>query len=163
MASRQGVPSHGTRTVRRVERAVGRKSRRGKRSLPPNVVIAPDLSHACGLHRPGYRQSRQLGNTGRWVVHGAAQIRRGKMMAKSNPGCAEIFALPRARTLPPPQGDSASRPSFTILPLSLCIRFLAFLALFAAIPSLPSMLQRRQKRGQRCVPAEALSVEAART
>jgi hypothetical protein len=44
----------------------------------PNVVFAPDLSHACGLHRPGYCRSRQLRNAGRWVVHGAAQIRRGK-------------------------------------------------------------------------------------
>src|SRR5258708_17433999 len=40
--------------------------------------IAPDLSHACGLHRPGYDRSPASPNPARNDLHGAAQIRRGQ-------------------------------------------------------------------------------------
>src|SRR5258707_14166139 len=46
--------------------------------------IAPDLSHACGLHRPGYDRSPTSPNPTRWYIHGAAQNRRGTVLAVSH-------------------------------------------------------------------------------
>jgi hypothetical protein len=57
--------------------------------------IAPDLSHACGLHRPGYDRSPASPNPARWYIHGAAQNRRGTVLAVSHIlGRAEFFAPP---------------------------------------------------------------------
>jgi hypothetical protein len=99
----------------------------------PNVVIAPDLSHAWGLHRPGYRRSRQLRNAGRWIVHGAAQIRRGKMMGKNDPRRAEIFAPPN---LPAETHLSPTARSAPVLLDS---------GSWLLLPCLPVPLERRRK------------------
>jgi hypothetical protein len=42
--------------------------------------IAPDLSHKCGLHRPGYNRSQASPNPAGWHVHGAAQNRRANVV-----------------------------------------------------------------------------------
>src|SRR5258708_40024246 len=46
--------------------------------------IAPDLSHACGLHRPGYDRSPASPNPAGWYIHGAAQNRRGTVLTVSH-------------------------------------------------------------------------------
>src|SRR5260370_30276113 len=55
----------------------------GKRILSPPGWIAPDLSDACVLHRPGYRRSPAYPNPAGWYIHGAAQNRRGTVLAVS--------------------------------------------------------------------------------
>src|SRR5580692_9537559 len=63
--------------------------------------IAPDLSHACGLHRPGYDRSPASPNPAGWYIHGAAQNRRGTVLAvrhilgapSSSPHHRDVVAL----------------------------------------------------------------------
>jgi hypothetical protein len=55
---------------------------RAKISARPNGYhlagwIAPDLSHACVLHRPGYDRFSAYPNPARWYIHRTAQNRRG--------------------------------------------------------------------------------------
>src|SRR5258707_15819427 len=59
--------------------------------------IAPDLSHACGLHRPGYDRSPASPNPARWYIHGAAQNRRGTVLAVSHMLGAPSFSPHRSR------------------------------------------------------------------
>src|SRR5258708_23273514 len=46
--------------------------------------IAPDLSHACWLHCPGYDRSPASPNPAKWYIHGAAQNRRGTVLTVSH-------------------------------------------------------------------------------
>ncbi len=59
--------------------------------------IAPDLSHACGLHRPGYDRSPASPNPAGWYIHGAAQNRRGTVLAVSHILGAPSFSPHRSR------------------------------------------------------------------
>jgi hypothetical protein len=59
--------------------------------------IAPNLSHACGLHRPGYDRSPASPNPARWYFHGAAQNRRGTVLAVSHIFGAPSFSPHRSR------------------------------------------------------------------
>src|SRR5258707_5281234 len=59
--------------------------------------IAPDLSHACGLHRAGYDRSPASPNPARWYIHGAAQNRRGTVLAVSHMLGAPSFSPHRSR------------------------------------------------------------------
>ena len=45
--------------------------------------IAPDLSHACGWHRPRHDRSPSSPNPAGWYIHGAAQNRRGTVLTVS--------------------------------------------------------------------------------
>src|SRR5258707_3488934 len=45
--------------------------------------IAPDLSHACGLHRPGYDRSPASPNPAAWYINGALPNRPGTGLAAS--------------------------------------------------------------------------------
>src|SRR5258708_15935128 len=60
--------------------------------------IAPDLSHACGLHRPGYDRSPASPNPARWYIHGAAQNRRGTVLAVSHMLGAPSFSRSEEHT-----------------------------------------------------------------
>src|SRR5260370_31330400 len=59
--------------------------------------IAPDLSHACGLHRPGYDRSPASPNPAGWYIHGAAQNRRGTVLTVSHILGASSFSPHRSR------------------------------------------------------------------
>ena len=56
------------------------------------MLVLPDLSHACGWHRPAGDRSPAHPNPGRWYVHGAAQNRRGTVLKVSHIPGAPSFS-----------------------------------------------------------------------
>src|SRR5258707_12543817 len=72
--------------------------------------IAPDLSHACGLHRPGYDRSPASPNSAGWYIHGAAQNRRGTGLAVSHIVGAPSFSPYRSRAFIRPVAHTPTRP-----------------------------------------------------
>ena len=112
--------------------------------------IAPDLSHACGLHRPGYDRSPASPNPAGWYIHGAAQNRRGTVLAvshilgapSSSPHRSRAFIRPLAHS--PFRGHASSRPVVAICYLlsAICYWLLAIGYLAIALSATPSI--RRQ-------------------
>src|SRR5260370_3290209 len=89
---------------------VGRRSRRGETDTTSLAGIAPDLSQACGLHRPGYDRPPVSPNAARWYIHGAAQNRRGTVLAVSHILGASSFSPHRSRAFIRPFALAQSRP-----------------------------------------------------